>query len=425
MAPTFQAPGARGVRVSPATHLRAILWLAILCMLDFGGPILAGAMLVAIFVDQLLRTGAIPLLSPHRVCLPMEVRVFLLALVMNLAIPGLFIALESRAHVANVYVTYVTCLVWATFTAPSGRPMHQALNVWSRVLICVLSALLFTQVLTREITNEYLDIHMALTGEPARSSDIEFDEGSRPTSLFVEPSNHAIAIFLLMFVNTVTGSRPGWLTIIGAASCLLTGSTMGAILAVYLVLDETITQVRRLARSGALLTFVLGVLIAVAIAISIDASDLLIYAIQRVLEPETPYDPVAARMFVPLAILDFTLPQHFLGTGVANFASFPGVALADSSLFLVAYFQLGWLGLLVLAAPLRAYARAYSLQAALMLGAVYLTKIGLLLPAFWALAALAHSRPFRRDRSEVRTTILSRDKNPAPALWNLRGRRNV
>lgn len=396
-----------------AAHVRALCWLSVVSLVDASSPVLLVAVMVATALDLWLRSGhprpkkvlvARRTARPHW---PVELVLFGLLVSANVLVQPAFVDAESSPYLVNVVLTYLALLLWAYITAPTDELVISAIHKWSKVLICVFSSVLFTQILWRENFGTYLDFRLLLTGEASRSAIEEFYEGARPTSFFAEPSNHAITVFLLIFVHSVAGRRSFWLTLVAISSCLLTNSTMGALLALYLLIDEgarhiNIQPTRLLKRLPVLLV---GLMFVMGLAFAIGASDILVFAFERVVAPESPYDPIAVRLYVPLKIADFSLYQHLLGSGIANYASFPeGLTLNDSSLLLAAYFQLGIVGLVVLWAPVRAYAKNHSRRVALMLLALYLTKLGLLMPAFWALAALAHSR-------QLTVPIRSRPRN--------------
>jgi hypothetical protein len=271
------------------------------------------------------------------------------------------------------------------------------LHRWSRIFVCILSGLLFFQIAWREVFDTYIDLRLLLTGEASRSAIDEFSEGSRPTSLFAEPSNHAIVVFALTFVQSLTGRRLAWLTLLAVFSCLLTNSSMGALLALILLIDafgRHLHPVRWLRTNP--LALLLVPLTFVFAFTATETSDVFARAYAQVVAPETGYDPIAVRLYVPLTIASFEVYQHLLGSGLTNYASFPeGLTLNDSSLLLAAYFQMGICGLIVLCLPLRACARQHGLQAAFLLSALYFTKLGLLVPAFWGLAVLVRQRGLR------------------------------
>lgn len=410
-----------------AVQLRAICWLGVVLLIDATGPVLLMAASCATGLHLWLRTrhshtprslDAPATARPHW---PVAFVLFGLLMAVNVLFQPAFVDAESGPYLLNIVVTHLFLLLWAYITVPSDRLVIFAIHKWSRILICVLSSLLFAQILWRESFGTYLDFRLLLTGEASRSAIEEFYEGARPTSLFAEPSNHAIAVFLLVFVHSVAGRRSFWLTLVAIASCLLTNSTMGALLALYLLVDEGVRHVHvqpgRLLKS--LPVILGGVTVVLGLAFFLDASDIFFFAYERVVAPESPYDPIAVRLYVPFKIADFSVYQHLLGSGIANYASFPeGITLNDSSLVLAAYFQLGIVGLAMLWAPVRAYAKNDSWRLALMLLALYLTKLGLLMPAFWALAALAHRLPCvwptRLSRKRVRTRPPSSRRSAPP-----------
>jgi hypothetical protein len=411
-----------------AVQLRAVFWLGVVLLIDASGPVLLIAAGFATAVDMWLRTirsrsqfsaDALAAVHPR---LPVAFLLFGLMVVVNVLFQSMFVDAESSPYLLNIVVTHLCLLFWAYITAPSDRLVISAIHKWSMIFICVLSGLLFVQILWRENFGTYLDFRLLLTGEASRSASEEFDDGARPTSLFAEPSNHAIAVFLLAFVHSVCGRRSFWLALVAMASCLLTNSSMGALLALYLLIDEGVRHIH--VQPGRLLNSLLlllgGVVVVLGLAYVLDASDIIALAYERVIAPESPYDPIAVRLYVPLRIAEFSVFQHLLGSGIANYASFPeGLTLNDSSLILAAYFQMGIAGLVLLWAPVRAYAKNHSWRLALMLLALYVTKLGLLMPAFWALAALAQGRPHlssnRVNRKRVKASLLSSRRGNPPA----------
>jgi hypothetical protein len=402
-----------------AAQVRAFCWLSVVSLVDASSPVLLVAVMGATALDLWLRTWHPRPKKPPvarstaRPLWPVAFVLFGLLMAVNVLVQPAFVDAESSPYLLNIVLTHLALMLWAYITTPTDKLVISAIHKWSKVFICVLSSVLFAQILWRENFGTYLDFRLLLTGEASRSATEEFYEGARPTSFFAEPSNHAIAVFLLMFVHSIAGRRSFWLTLVAIASCLLTNSTMGALLALYLLIDEAarhinIRPTHLLKRLPVLLV---GLMVVMGLAFALDASDIFVFAYERVFAPESPYDPIAVRLYVPLKIADFSLYQHLLGSGIANYASFPaGLTLNDSSLLLAAYFQLGIVGLAMLWAPVNAYARNHSRRVALMLLALYLTKLGLLMPAFWALAALAHgrqrtvpvrSRPKNTDRGHL------------------------
>lgn len=387
---------ARGLPL--VTHARAVLWLCIMMLVDASGPVLLIAAVAAIFLDLWLRPLHLRAISPpfsKSVVWPdwpLEFQLFGLAMAANVLFQQAFVDAESSPYLLNIVVTHSTLLLWAYTTTPTDQRMMTAVHKWTMVFICLLSGLLFLQVLWRENFGSYLDFRFMLTGEAARSAADEFSEGTRPTTLFAEPSNHAIAIFLLAFVHDLAGRRAFWIVLVAAASCLLTNSTMGVILALYLLLDEASRHVRPARIMKRLPAILIGGTVLVGLAITLDAKDIIAFAYERIVAPESAYDPIAVRLYVPLKIADFSLYQHLFGSGIANYASFPeGLTLNDSSLLLAAYFQLGVVGLLLLWSPVRALAKHSSWGPALLLLVLYTTKLGFLMPAFWAVAMFSHN----------------------------------
>jgi hypothetical protein len=388
-------------RLPMTVHLRAMVWLATVALIDAGGLFLPIAVAVAVAFDNLLRglaprrladAGAVK--SQRRQTVPAEFWLFGAMLAMNVAFRSMFIDAESAPYALNIVLTHLVMLMWAWLAAPTDDRMLLALHRWSQVFIYVLSGLLFMQIALREAFDSYLDLRLLLTGEASRSAVAEFSEGSRPTSLFAEPSNHAVVVFVLTFVHSLTGRQTALLAVVAACSCLLTSSSMGALLALILLIDTVGRHVHpiRWLRTNSPALLVVPVTIVLVLAAT-DVSDVFARVLAQVLTPETGYDPIAVRLYVPLAIAEFEAYQHLFGSGLTNYASFPeGLTLNDSSLLLAAYFQMGMCGLILLFLPLRVCLRKHGWRAAFLLSALYLTKLGLLVPAFWGLAVLVRQR---------------------------------
>jgi hypothetical protein len=414
-------------------QLRAMVWLATVALIDASGLFLPIAVAVAVALDSLLRGLAQRRLadleaekSRRRQRVPPEFWLFGAMLAMNVALRSVFVDAESAPYALNIVFTHFVLLIWAWLAAPTDDRMLLALHRWSRIFIYVLSGLLFLQIAWREAFGSYLDIRLLLTEEASRSAVDEFSEGSRPTSLFAEPSNHAVVVFVLIFIHSLTGRRTALVAFVAACSCLLTSSSMGALLALILLIDALGRHVHpiRWLRTNSLALLVVPVTIVLALAVT-DVSDIFARALAQVLTPETGYDPIAVRLYVPLTIAEFEAYQHLFGSGLTNYASFPeGLTLNDSSLLLAAYFQMGLCGLILLFLPLRACFRQHGWRAAFLLSALYLTKLGLLVPAFWGLALLVRQRGVQLRAPRVSTigrTDAQRGTNETPSLLGRRG----
>jgi hypothetical protein len=399
-------------RLPMIVQLRAMVWLASVALVDASGLFLPIAVAVAVALDSLLRW-----LAPRRLAdleveksrgwqsAPAEFWLFGAILAMNIALSSVFVDAESAPYALNIVLTHLVILTWAWLAAPTDGPTLLALHRWSKVFIYVLSGLLFMQIAWREVFDSYLDLRLLLTGEASRSAVDEFSEGSRPTSLFAEPSNHAVVVFVLFLVHSLTGRQTVLMALVAVCSCLLTGSSMGALLALILLIDALSRHVHpiRWFRTNSLALLVVPVMIVLAITAT-DVTSTFARAIAQVISPETGYDPIAVRLYVPQAIAGFDPYQHLFGSGLTNYASFPqGLTLNDSSLLLAAYFQMGVSGLIVVFLPLRACLRQHGRRAALLMSALYLTKIGLLVPAFWGLTLLVRQRSIRHQALAVPT----------------------
>jgi hypothetical protein len=321
---------------------------------------------------------------------PPQLIFFAFMMILNVALEERLSHADSRPYAFNFFVLHAVILIWACVSTPRTRAAREALHFWASSFVVLFSVLLLVQIVGQQVFEISIDFREVFTGEPARSGIEEGTSGLRPTSLFEEPSNHAIVIFLLTFIARVTGPRRGWLTAVSAFSCLFNNSGAGLMLAVFLVVEEISYQasVRRIglpliASCVALMVLVLA---------GLEASGTKVMAVERIFRPQTNYDPVAVRLFVPNAILNFEPLDHLLGTGVSNYASFKdGVTLSDSSFVLGTYYQIGMLGLVMVLSTLRAAWTAHSARAALMLMMLFMTKLGLTSPIFWALTALLAS----------------------------------
>jgi hypothetical protein len=375
---------------------RCFFWIVCVCLFDAQAPTMVTVLGLSVAFELWALTRAAPPNERLRAVLarlyrpPPQLIFFAFMMILNVALEERLSHADSRPYAFNFFVLHTVILIWAYVSAPNTRAAREALHFWASSFVVLFSALLLVQIVGQQVFEISIDFREFFTGEPARSGIEEGTSGQRPTSLFEEPSNHAIVIFLLTFIARVTGPRRGWLTTVSAFSCLLNNSGAGLMLAVFLVVEEISYQasVRRIG----LPLIASCVALTVLVLIGLDASNTKVMAVERILRPQTHYDPVAVRLFVPNAILNFQPLDHLLGTGVSNYASFKdGITLSDSSFVLGVYYQIGVLGLVMLLSTLRAAWTAHSARAALMLLMLFITKVGLTSPVYWALTALLAS----------------------------------
>jgi hypothetical protein len=317
----------------------------------------------------------------------------------------------SRPFLFNNLMLNAILLGWACLTTPNSRAARVALHRWATVIICALAALLFVQLVLYYGLGFALDIRELLTGEASRSGIEEGTEGARPTTIFVEPSCLAILAFGLTLIARLTGPQCTWLTVVAGLTCLLNNSGIGLFLAGFLFVEE---GVARLKKHLVLAPLLLAVVAAVAwLAAMTDATDFKLLALEQIIHPTTRYDPVAMRMYVPLRILNFDGWDHLMGLGIANYAAFKdGFTQYDSSFLLGMYYQTGLLGMPMLVLTLAVTWRVHSLRAALMVAALYATKMSLSCTLFWALICLTHY-----GKAVCPPEMSKRKQRPLVPLW--------
>ena len=431
-----QTPRRAGISAAPpvaASHwrvqVRCVIWLSMVCVIDANGVVLSVLLALACAVDAwLLGRGAHPRLRLHLWRQrwqqpPLQFLVFGAVMLLNVALQSWLVLAASRPYFSNLMILYGLLLTWACLTTPQDAPARRALHHWSMVFICVLSGLLLMQLAAHQLLGMNLDMREWITGEPSRSGTQEGTEGSRPTSVFAEPSNHAVVVFALTFIHNLCGPRRAWLSVVSLLSCLLNNSGIGMLLALFVLVDEGSRLIdRSTLRSPRVIG---GLMLVLAAATVAGVPGLVEKAYDRVAHPDTAYDPVAARVFVPQRIADFSPVEHLLGTGIANYASLDeGLTQYDSSFALGVYFQTGTLGLVVMILTLWRAWVAHSTRAALMLAMLFATKMSLIAPVFWALAALLGQEIFRRDRTHLLAGLASPTPSPCGSRRLLKNRRS-
>ncbi len=372
---------------------RCFFWIACVCLFDATAPtmvvILGGSIVFELWAltrsaqpSQRMRAMWGRLYSP-----PPHLVFFAVMMLVNVAFQEHLTEAASRPHAANVFVMHAVILIWVYVCTPNSRIARESLHFWSSGFVVGLSFLLLIQLVAKQVFDVTVDFRELLTGEPARSGIEEGTSGLRPTSLFQEPSNHAIVIFLFTFIARLTGPRSVRLTAVSAFSCLLNNSGIGLILTAFLVLEE-ISYQAKVRRIG--LPLLMGcAAVLILLLVALEASNYKLMAWERIVRPQTRYDPVAVRLFVPNAILHFEPIDHLLGNGISNYASFKdGVTLSDSTFVLGVYYQIGMLGLVMVLSTLRSAWLVHSPRAAVMLLMLFMTKMSLLSPTFWALTVL-------------------------------------
>jgi hypothetical protein len=410
-------------------QVRCVLWLLAICAIDFSSKfsfmlMTCSALLDLWFVSRLAQPGqgaraaAAQVLRRLRAP-PPQVLMFAGIVLLNLSLEHILVEPVARPYLFNIVLLQVAVLVWACLTTPNSRAARASMNRWATIFICVLAAIVVIQSLLYGGFGYNLDIRELLTGEPSRSGIEEGTEGERPTAIFEEPSNLAITVFTLNLVARLTGTRHAWLTAVAGLTCLLNNSGIGLLLAGFLLAEEAIARLKRHLVLVPLIVLVFATL--AWLSVTMDLGDFKLHALEQIVHPTTRYDPVAARMYVPWRISNFSPLEHIIGTGIANFAAFKdGFTQYDSSFLLAVYYQTGMLGLPMLLVTLFAAWRVHSLGAAFTMAALFATKMSLLAPAFWALVALMHYR-----KAVAPPATSERKQRPAPAVWSglmLRGR---
>jgi hypothetical protein len=391
---SFPPPSAAPLAASEwGMQWRCFFWMVCVCLFDAKAPAMVLILGISIAFElwaltrsaqpsQRMRAMWRRLYSP-----PPQLVFFAVMMLLNVALQERLTEAASRPYAANFVVLHAVILIWAYVSTPSSRIARQSLHFWASSFIIGLSLLLLVQIIAKQVFDVTVDFREMLTGEPSRSGIEEGTSGLRPTTLFEEPSNHAIVIFLLTFIARITGPRSSWLTAVSTFSCLFNNSGIGLILTAFLVLEEISYQATA-RRVG--LPLILGcAAVLVLLLIGLEASNYKVMAWERIIRPQNRYDPVAVRLFVPNAILHFEPIDHLIGSGISNYASFKdGVTLSDSTFVLGVYYQIGMLGLVMVLSTLRSAWLVHSPRAAAMLLMLFMTKMGLTSPIFWALTAL-------------------------------------
>ena len=323
---------------------------------------------------------------------PLQFLIFASVILLNVALQHVLIQADSKPFAVNILLVHAFIILWAYLTVPDSRAARESLHFWALVFVVVLSTLLFVQSVAYNVFELNLDFREMLAGTPSNSSGSEEGtEGMRPTSIFDEPSNHALVVFALLFLARITGPRNFWFTVLAAASCLLNNSGLGLLLTTFLAVEEASYQAT-IRRVG--VPFVMATVALIALTlVMFGTPDVKLAAVERIVHPQNRYDPIAVRMFVPNSIANFEPIQHLIGTGISNYGSFKdGITQYDSSFILGVYFQTGILGLVMIGCTLYRVGVVHSKRAALMLLVLYLTKMGLLAPLFWGITALVERK---------------------------------
>jgi hypothetical protein len=392
------APTPQAALSESGAHWKCLIWMLCFCMIDVTASTMVLVMGSACLLDLFLFSRSVPahrrlqVLSSRLRMPPFQLLLFAVMLVVNVALQHSLVEADARPFALNILILHASILLWAYWTAPDTRAAREGLHFWALVFVAVFSALLFVQSALYTAFDMTVDFREILTGSASRSAGVEEGtDGLRPTSLFEEPSNHAVIVFALTFLARITGPRYLWLTVLSTLSCLLNNSGIGLVLAVFLVVEEVSYQAS-IRRIGVPLMVAVIALIALAF-LGYEASNVKLLAVEQVIRPQTRYDPVAVRLFVPNAIANFDPVQHLIGTGVSNYASFKdGITQYDSSFILGAYYQIGALGLVMMIYTLHRAWAVHSVRAAVMLLMLFITKISLLAPTFWAIAVLLDQR---------------------------------
>jgi hypothetical protein len=405
----------------PGLELRCVMWLLAVIAFDFQSRLTAALLISFCLLDLWFFSRLAPPGDSARWVVSQvtarfkqvspQAWIFVGIMLLNLALEHLLVEQVARPFLFNNLALNGILLVWACLTTPHTRAARAALHRWATVIICALAALLLVQLVLYYGLGFALDIRDLLTGEASRSGIEEGSEGERPTAIFVEPSCLAIVAFGLTLIARLTGPQRPWLTLVAALTCLLNNSGIGLFLAGFLFIEEALT---RLKKHLVLAPLLVATFAAVAwLAAVTDATDFKLLALDQIIHPTTRYDPIAMRMYVPLRILNFDGWDHLMGLGIANFAAFKdGFTQYDSSFLLGVYYQTGLLGMPILVLTLVATWRVHSLRAALMLAALYATKMSLSCTLFWALVFLTHY-----GKAICPPETSSRKQRPLAPLW--------
>ncbi|MCC7061070.1 MAG: hypothetical protein AB7Q01_02575 [Gammaproteobacteria bacterium] len=374
----------------------ALAWLLVLCMIDAPAPVLAPLLVAGIGLAVALamtRHGAG--WASRRLLvrkLPLPLALFAAVILINVALQEFLVDAISRPYFVNLLTLHILLLAWAWIATPRSAAAWREVHLWSWRLLALLTAIVILQAMVRELLGTYLDVRLWITGVPSRSGVEEGTEGLRPTSMFAEPSNHAIITFLLALVNRLTGTDPAAQSrssAVAVVSCLVSASGIGLLLAAVLTVELVVRLIAHALRRGAAGPVALGVLWTGSALLAWSPQALEPQALQRIVEPSTGYDPLAVRAFVPARIWRFEPDEHLLGTGIANYASLEqGLTLYDSSFALGAYYQAGVAAVAMLAWLVLAATRRHSWAAATLVMALLATKMSLIAPMFWGLCML-------------------------------------
>jgi hypothetical protein len=394
-------------------QLRCFIWLLCACIIDLSTKGMTVWLVSACALDLwLLGRAAQPghgaQLAMQHVKLrfrkvPLAVWWFVGVMLLNLALEEYLVERVSRPFLINILILHGIILVWACLTTPATRAARAALHQGATVLICLFGGILLVQLVLQFGLDYTLDVREILTGEASRSGIEEDKPGERPTAVFVEPSNLAVMVFLLTFIARLTGPTATWLTIVAALTCLLNNSGIGFFLAAYLFAE---TAVAKLKQHLVLVPLIVAAVLAlVAATVLIDFGDLKIGPLERILRPQTRYDPVAVRLYIPLSIANYDAWQHLIGTGIANYAAFKdGFTQYDSSFVLGLYFQTGLLSVPFMLAILYSAWRVGSWRALAMMLVLFSTKISPVMPGFWGLVVLLALRSAVRPELKRRSS---------------------
>ena len=394
---TVAAPGALAAWLAAAAPTASALgWLLVLCLIDAPAPVLAPLLLAGIGLALALamaRHGAFRAgrgLLVRR--LPLPLALFAGVMLLNVALQEHLVDAISRPYFLNLLTLHALLLAWAWIATPRSAAAWHAVHAWTWRLLALLTAIVVMQALVRELLGTYLDVRLWISGVPSRSGVEEGTEGLRPTSVFAEPSNHAIISFLLALLHRLTGSSASdrnRAAVTAIVSCVVSASGIGLLLAAVLGIELGVRLLAHAVRRAGAGPVVLGALWACSALLGWSPSTLEPAAIQRIVEPSTGYDPVAARAFVPQRIWRFEPDEHLIGTGIANYASLDeGLTQYDSSFALGAYYQAGVAVIAMLGWLVFATRRRPSWFAAALVVALLTTKMSLIAPMFWGLCML-------------------------------------
>jgi hypothetical protein len=403
-------------------QVRCMLWLLAVCAIDFSTSfsfllMVCSCLLDLWFISRLAAPGqgiraVFTHLKQRLRSPPPQVLIFAGIVLMNLALEHILVEAVSRPFLFNNLLFQSAVLLWACLVTPNQRAARGTLHRWATLFVCALGTMLLVQVVLYGGLGYNFDIRELLTGQASRSGLEEGTEGERPTAIFVEPSCLAISVFTLNFVARLTGPRQVWLTAVTALTCLLNNSGIGLFLALFLLVEEAVTQLKQ--HLVLVPVIVMGLTAMVWLAASLEMGEFKLHALDQIFRPSTNYDPISVRMYVPLRILHFDSLEHIIGSGIANFAAFKdGITQYDSSFALGVYYQIGLLGVPILLLTLYSAWRAHSFSAFLTMGALFATKMALQTPPFWALVALLYYR-----KAVAPPATSERKQRPPPPAWS-------